>query len=204
MLVVSQTDHAHEEIEKLFRDMREVQAKRERPAARPEVEEKGSDPQTLQLRIYRLRARRIEVCGGFLPIVGSVEPSIPANHIVEKEVAARTDRLAPLAQFGGSGKPAKPATGSTSPPATSATSPVSDPFPIAKGLADAIPAMIEPTSWQQAGGEGTIHALPLGGDDALGTLLIRQTPAVHAQVTRLLMQLNASGGLGAPRSVRFF
>jgi hypothetical protein len=198
MLVISQTELVHEEIEKLLCDLRKVQARRDQAPPRPEAKKPKNRPnsQALQLRIYRINESTGTATIGYMstiPVVGSVEQ--PKGHgrvAVGDEVPDQQGgRLAPLAQFGGSG---------TAQPPAAATTLTGDVFRMVKELAETIPLVIEPASWQQAGGEGTISALPVGGDKTLGTLLIRQTPAVHAQITRLLMQLNAEGGLSPSMS----
>jgi hypothetical protein len=49
----------------------------------------------------------------------------------------------------------------------------------ARELAKVIPSLVEPGTWEKAGGEGTIHAVS-------GSLLVRQTMDVHRQIQRLL------------------
>jgi len=50
-------------------------------------------------------------------------------------------------------------------------------------LAQLIPDLIEPESWEGAGGDGVIRAIH-------GTLVVRQTAEVHRQIRRLLQALN--------------
>jgi hypothetical protein len=182
MLVLSQTDEVHEEIAKLLGELRKVQARREAKPKTPADSGKREtgDPKALQLRIYRIgeRGNNFEFGVSSIPVVGSVEqPSQP--------IAKPGDRVAPLAQFGGGAPVQRPATTATAPGR----------FEVVKELAEVIPAMIEPQSWLGAGGTGTIRALPIGGSTAFGTMLVRQTPAVHARIVQLLMQLDAAGGL---------
>lgn len=54
-------------------------------------------------------------------------------------------------------------------------------------LANAIQTSLSPDSWNMLGGHGTI--VPLGG-----RLIVTQTPAVHAEIERLLAALRADGG----------
>jgi hypothetical protein len=62
-------------------------------------------------------------------------------------------------------------------------------------LAQAVPGLIQPETWEKAGGHGVIHALPA---DATGTgqLLVRQTGYVHAQLQKFLSDLQTKGGAG--------
>lgn len=66
-------------------------------------------------------------------------------------------------------------------------------------LSRAIPALVRPESWEKAGGQGVLFALPA---DASGTghLLVRQTGEVHAQLQRFLSELQSrsagQGGFG--------
>lgn len=172
MLVISQTDEAHEAIEKLLAELRKVQAKRDanaKPQAEPARKE-PVDPQALQLRIYRVGERVREGwfgCLSVIPVVGNAEPA------TEPSAASAPPKAAPAAT------PPSPAR-----------------YDVAKELSDAIPAVIEPKSWESGGGQGTIRVLHVGGFSDHGTLLVRQTPAVHGRIVQLLLHLDAGGGLG--------
>ncbi len=65
-------------------------------------------------------------------------------------------------------------------------------------LAKAIPALVRPETWEQAGGAGVLHALP-PDMNFTGHLLVRQTGEVHAQLQKFLKELqpgNVAGGFG--------
>jgi hypothetical protein len=73
-----------------------------------------------------------------------------------------------------------------------AAAPQRDPFLYVQHLAEAIPTSVAPETWVAAGGRGSIHALPPRNDRSLaGSLVVRQTLAVHAEIQRLLKRLDS-------------
>ncbi|MEX2560738.1 MAG: hypothetical protein WD403_12530 [Pirellulales bacterium] len=163
-LVVSQTDVIHEEIEKLLASLRETRAKQARQAG--SQKQPPPDDTALTLRIYRLPASFKSS-----PLSGAptAAPSQPAE---QPKAAPSTPGGATLRggfhpQFGG-GALTTAGAGQAAREGTPA-----------EELAKVIPTVVEPESWQMAGGQGAIHAVA-------GSLLVRQTERVHRQIRRLL------------------
>jgi hypothetical protein len=92
-----------------------------------------------------------------------------------------------VAQFGGGGR----GVGSTGVPQTDGTG---SQFTIDQ-LTQAITTSIEPSSWSQVGGAGTIVALG-------GRLIVTQTAAVHSSIESLLSALRSQGGARSSITVR--
>jgi hypothetical protein len=64
-------------------------------------------------------------------------------------------------------------------------------------LAELVIAMVEPQSWVDKGGQGTIRGLPtLGAGTA--ALVVLQTASVHARIERLLSDLRSKDVLASP------
>ncbi|MEX2121198.1 MAG: hypothetical protein WD847_16515 [Pirellulales bacterium] len=166
-LVISQTDEIHEEIEKLLASLRKT---RERRAVQVrDQEQPRPDDTALTLRIYRLPAglKSSPLSGAPAPA-----PSQPAEQPKAAPGAPGSATVPPAVQpqFGGGGF-----SGAAAGQAAREGTP-------AEELAKVIPTVIEPESWQMAGGQGAIHAVA-------GSLLVRQTEKVHRQIRRLLMAL---------------
>jgi hypothetical protein len=62
---------------------------------------------------------------------------------------------------------------------------------LADDLARAIPKIVEPASWQDGGGQGTIESIGVG-------LAVRQTRRVHLEVARFLQSVERSKMLSVP------
>jgi hypothetical protein len=65
-------------------------------------------------------------------------------------------------------------------------------------VGEAITALLEPQTWEQRGGQGTLRVIPGNESRVAGMLVVRQTSAVHKQIAKLLRDLDlpAPGGFG--------
>jgi hypothetical protein len=65
-------------------------------------------------------------------------------------------------------------------------------------VGQAIVSLIERDSWEEHGGKGVLRATPSNEPHTAGTLLVRQTAAVHKQIAKLLrnLQTGPRGGWG--------
>lgn len=155
VLVVAQTAEAHEQIARLLAMLRDVRKRQfgEQPL-KPIPAGQGGE---LPLRVYTIGAKPPATGSGFF----NFDDPLP-----EQPAAAAPKPDAP--------KP--PESARCEAPAAPAVNPD---VALAEQLAKAIPELIEPASWQSAGGKGRIFA-------AGSRLLVRQTCAVHAQIRQLL------------------
>jgi hypothetical protein len=169
-LVVSQTDEVHEEIEKLLAWLRETRGKR----AQLSTQQPKADETALTLKIYRLPAvfQAGQLATTAAPPSQSAEQPkpVPGTPVPEAKPSGDTVPPAVQPQFGGGALTAA-GTGQAACADSSA-----------QEMVEVIPMVIEPESWQMAGGQGAIHAVA-------GSLLVRQTEKVHRQIRRLLMAL---------------
>jgi hypothetical protein len=175
-LVVSQTDAVHREISNLIESLRVVEQqhseKRRTPIA-PVADDSG-----LQLKIYKLPSRWLWV--GVQGIGGS--PAVPTTQTpTTQSPAAPTDSNPPAGvqpQFSGTAGSPRP-------------SPAASPRQIdskVRELAQVIQKVIEPDSWEEAGGQGVIHGIQ-------DTLVVRQTAAVHRQIRRMVEAMCSRDGM---------
>ena len=64
-------------------------------------------------------------------------------------------------------------------------------------VGQAIISLIERQSWEEYGGQGVLRSTPSNEACVAGTLLVRQTAAVHKQIAKLLRNMKAeSAGAG--------
>jgi hypothetical protein len=205
-LVISQSYQVHREISTLFESLRAVDRRQavERHAAEAPVAQGGNG---LQLKVYKLPMKwqqqyalaawqqqlavaawqqqqwKEGFAAGFransMPPAGAEPASVPVTAPAQ---AAKADEAKP---------------GAAVPPA-----PAPQPMPtVAKipgneELVKAIPALIEPASWDVVGGAGTIRELN-------GALVVRQSAEVQYQIRQLLEALSQGnwqtpgmGGMG--------
>ncbi len=169
-LVISQTFQVHREIEKLLAALRAV--KKEHVGNQPQAAaEAVQDDETFYVVVYRLPAAwRYHVTTGHMapPAGGAAPDATPQSGdgkpAAESPKAPKT--VLPQMGMGGMGMGGLQ-------PRTSAT---------AEELAKAIPAVIEPDSWDINGGEGSVRCVD-------HKLLVRQTRPVHRQIEQLLKEL---------------
>jgi len=173
-LVISQTYEVHREISTLLKSLRAVDrrlAEQRLDAYAPVAD----GDEGLQLKVYKLPA--IWLVANPAPLGNPNAPpatqpaTVPAAGPDGQKPA--TSPAAPMPQMvggmGGGGMGGF-AVGRINPAA-------------ATELARSIPDLIEPESWEGAGGSGVIRAVH-------GTLVVRQTADVHRQIRRLLQALN--------------
>jgi hypothetical protein len=186
-LVISQTAAIHEEIAQLLKAIRDVVSKPAKGAAeRPAVEriepaepQAPADPNALLLRVYPIANVSGWMGGGF----GA------------QGRAGSPFRSGVLGQFGGGSSQSENKEsgigGLVQPGATRITSEQIN------ELAELVAAMVEPKSWVDKGGPGTIRGLPTIGTGT-AALVVLQTSSVHARIERLLSDLRNKDVLASP------
>lgn len=152
-LIIPQSDEVHEEIEELFSALRAARDKQFKLAERPQVPEPENDDDDVTTRIYRLNAPA--TWGTWMGLGGF----------------GLNERSGILAQMGGMGM------GSIGMPADAKQL---DTW--ATELADLLPQIVEPKSWERNGGSGVVHPFA-------GLSIVKQTGAVHCEVAKLLRDL---------------
>jgi hypothetical protein len=168
-LAISQTFECHREIEEFLAALRA--AKRQRPAAKPQAAAKAADDDAISLKIYKL------------PWQWAYSPNPPANPGPDSPAPVAPAKPEPTKQ-----EPPKAGAKAKAPPAVHAQmgggfGPNAQSHPTVEQLAKALPAAIEPESWTQAGGQGTISVVGRA-------LAIRQTSRIHGEIRRFLEALN--------------
>lgn len=172
-LAISQTFVCHREIEAFLATMRAVQrrAAENRPAA---AAANAADDATISLKIYKLPRHWIASAAAVQPPAPAVAPPAaapPAPAGVEKKPAEN--------------KPAVQAAPAVHSQMGGGFGSGFQNHPTIEQLLKAIPAAIEPDTWSNSGGEGTIS--PVGQ-----ALAIRQTQRVHREIRRFLQALEQS------------
>jgi hypothetical protein len=185
-LVISQTFAVHRQIERLLAAVRDV--RRSQAIDEPkQAEEDVKDDETLYARVYRLPAAWTHRSGtgmgggmggktGPAPAAPPPAPAKAAAPVEEKtgDKPAPKEVLPQMGMGGMGGGGGSGGGGSrVSPPRA---------YPTAAELAEAVPAVIAPESWDVSGGLGAIR--PAGN-----ALIVRQTRPVHREIVRLLEQL---------------
>jgi hypothetical protein len=168
-LVISQAAYVHDEIEHLLSSLR--QAREDQP--RREADPPGEGEKGMILKVYRVPEHWPDT----LADAAAINAARPANQRQpadgRKELKVEADDgvavpagIHPQFDIRCAGVHiVKPLT--------------HDPVVSARQLAEVIPAVIEPESWESAGGQGVIHAVA-------GSLLVRQSKSVHRQIRQLL------------------
>jgi hypothetical protein len=186
-LTISQTQAIHAEIASFLAALRKLRAAQSPQPARVD------DPERVSLRVYN-----VDVPLRPVAVASSADRSAVSG---DKQSAKQT-----LNQFGGGEK--TPRGQSEGGLGSGASAPASAPSKretvtytpdsnYLEAMANAITSTIEPASWQRVGGEGVIQALP-ANENGVGKLIIKQTGAVHAEISRLLKQMapRDHGGTG--------
>jgi hypothetical protein len=173
MLIVTQAQEVQTQIAQFFAALRKIRAARPLPAAPID------DPTAVSVRVYKVDVP-------LLPVSAAAKPAEPTAPRANEKAPAQT-----LHQFGG-GWPAP-----KSAPAGVIYAPASD---YLKALSHIIESSIEPESWEGAGGLGSIHSLPADAK-GIGTLVVKQTGRVHAQIKQLIedIEMPYLGFMGAGR-----
>jgi hypothetical protein len=162
-LVISQTYHAHREIARLFESLRAI-ARRQAVGQQADREKAVDGGDAMVLKVYKLSQHlQAAAAGGQYALAGA-----PAGAAGPQSDAAEPKPA----------ESARPAQASVpaAPPAAASKS------PILRDLVQAIPVLIAPASWDNAGGKGAIHELN-------GAIVVSQTVEVHRQIRRLLEAL---------------
>ena len=176
-LVVSQTYEVHREISTLLDSLRVVDRRQaeQRRDAQALVAEGGDG---LQLKVYKLPAKWLFANAaapqGNPSAPAATQPATTPSATPDEQKPA-TSPAAPMPQMGGGMGGGMRGMGGYSMARINLAA--------AAELAKSIPDLIEPESWEGAGGDGVIRAIH-------GTLVVRQTADVHRQIRRLLQALN--------------
>lgn len=161
-LAVSQTFECHRDIEAFLTSLRAI--KRQQAAGRPQAAEAKVDDEAISLKIYKLPLLWVRSPSPApSPAPAAAPPAQPAPPTKEGEAKAQPPAV--HSQMGGGFGPGL------------------QPFPTVEQLAKAIPISIEPDSWAQSGGEGSIAVVGQ-------SLAIRQTNRIHREIRRFLQALN--------------
>ena len=182
-LAVSQTFECHREIEAFLTSLRAI--RRQQVAGKDKAAEAvAADDDAIALKIYRLPPHWAQSLGAApRPAPAAAPPSQPAPvqpaPVQPAPVQPAPVQPAPPAKDGGAKAP-PPAVHSQMGGGFGANS---ERFPTAEQLAKAIPVSIEPASWTQSGGEGSIAVVG-------HSLAIRQTNRIHREIRRFLQALN--------------
>ena len=181
-LTISQTELVHEQVAALLAAFRKVLNSRAKATGNQNVQVKPADPAEIVLRVYKIASQ-----GKLSPdAVRAVGGGGGGFFAVADPVALAQASAAP-------DKDKKPPQ-TPAPVAQKGPAPVVDPFRFVQELASAIPQLVEPATWSQAGGTGAIHAIPPSANSRLaGALVVRQTRAVHVQIAQLLSELKGKG-----------
>ena len=163
-LAISQTYECHREIEDFLAALRA--AKRQQAAGKPDAAAKAADDETITLKIYKL----------------------PLHWLYSKSAAPNLAPAAPPSPAPAKEEPAKAGAEAKTPPTVlsqmgGGIGMNHQGYPTVEQLAEAIPASIEPESWAEAGGQGTISIVG-------HALAIRQTNRIHREIRRFLEALN--------------
>jgi hypothetical protein len=162
-IAVSQTEEVHEEIVELLANLRRTRDKQPKAAklADPVAgQQHATDKQPSQIRVYRLRQPET-----------AEKPATAATAAAPKEAAASPEKPAEAKAAGNTASVGK---GPSDSPATGKL----DAW--AEAIAQLIPRMIEPESWQS--GEVMVQAV---GE----TIVVRQTDDVQHRIGKLINQI---------------
>lgn len=163
-LAISQTYECHREIEDFLASLRA--AKQQQAAARPDAASIGADDEAICLKIYKLPRHWLQSTSVDPRSTPTAQPpAAPAKEDPAKAGAKAKTAPTVLSQMGGG------------------MGMNHQGYPTVEQLAKAIPASIEPESWVEAGGQGTISIVG-------HALAIRQTNRVHREIRRFLEALN--------------
>ncbi len=164
VFVLAQTQEVHEEIVQILAMLREARRRQFKEQVLESIP--AIDDQQLVLRAYRV---------GVIPTPAGSGLGANGGGFFNFDDAEPDRSFRPLNQVGG---------GTTTPPATAkgetaTASTVDRDRVMAEQLAKAIPELVEPKSWQAAGGKGKIFAVG-------NRLLVSQSCEVHAKIRDLL------------------
>jgi type II secretory pathway component GspD/PulD (secretin) len=170
MATWQQSQDVHRQIAQLLNDLRKTRAS-QKPAA-PAV---PADPNALVVRVY--------------PLNWSLEtPARP-----DAAAAALREQPPGAAASGGQGSDQSPRS-ETANHAEARLQPAAGAMRYTEEVGKAVIELIEPNTWQGQGGDGSLRVIPSNRPGVAGTLVVRQTRAVHKQIDKLLLDLQATGG----------
>jgi hypothetical protein len=169
-LVVTQTEKVHEEIERLLASLRLARYRQIPPQPAPPAVDVNDD--TMHLKVYWPPKSLLPPvqAGGYSGMGGGGYFSV-------------TDQLPPSRAIASPGKDVETNVPNSVLPQFGFAHPIFQGQPdLAVELAKIIPQVVEPESWKEAGGKGTIQSLQ-------GRMIVRQTNRVHAQIAKFLREL---------------
>jgi hypothetical protein len=160
-----QTQEMHAEIAELIARLRHAHQRPVTPLAAKAAESPPpvADPNAMEVRVYKL------------------DWMVPGS-------LREVEHASPVG--GASGQPASAPTIST---VANDYRPTPEALRYTQQVGEAIVALIERESWQQHGGLGILHAVPSNEQNVAGTVIVRQTAAVHKQIGKLLRDIKSAG-----------
>jgi hypothetical protein len=217
MVVISQTQAVHRDIADLLTKLRKTRAARtnQQPAMA------GEDAARVSLRVYKVNVPLLPIAvtrPSETPSPANADKGTPKpilNQFGESGMGMGTHGMGmPGMGMSGMGMPGMGMSGMGMPgmargpirlTPTGETVILAPDADYLKNLATTIRSTIEPQSWQPAGGQGVIETLP-ANEQGVGTLVIKHTGSVHAQVERLLKEVETTRPKfdGATSGIGFF
>lgn len=171
LLVISQTESVHGQIEKLFTKLRRGLNVREHAEARAAENAKNKP---MVVRAYSL--------SDWLPVEEVTRTHTTTKRPLPDEPPAQPETKGQAANANGQGKPAEQADAAPGEVTTNENTSVvrhRDGEGFANKVAAAVEALVAPESWKSQGGQGVIRPVP-------GAILVRATPAVHQEIRSVL------------------